>query len=73
VLPLGVCQVAAVLLVAVSTCPVVGAVDAETETVVVADFNPLDDPAVRLAAVPVRPVPAPMNWPWLVMMFAFAP
>ena len=34
--PAAVCQVAAVELVAVKTCPVVGAADAETSTVVVA-------------------------------------
>lgn len=37
--PDGVCHVAVVPLVAVSTCPEVGAVAALTETVVVADFN----------------------------------
>ena len=36
----GVCQVAAVELVAVSTCPVVGAVAVETLTVVVAELRP---------------------------------
>jgi len=55
-----VCHVAAVPLVAVSTCPVVGAVAALTETVVVAEFKPFDVvaiPAVRPAAVPVIFVP----------------
>ena len=58
-----VCHVAVVLLVAVSTCPFVGAVAPLTDTVVVADFNPLaavDVPALRLAAVPVRLVATPL-------------
>ena len=39
----GVCHVAVVLLVAVKTCPVVGAVAALTSTVVVALFKELVD------------------------------
>ena len=61
--PLGVCQVAAVLLVAVSTCPLVGAVAPETETVVVAVLRPraaVASPAVRPEAVPVRLAPEPL-------------
>jgi hypothetical protein len=44
----GVCQVAAVPLVAVNTCPLVGADEEETFTTVVAEFS-----ALVLAAVPV--------------------
>ena len=44
----GVCQVAAVPLVAVSICPTVGAADDDTLTTVVAEFS-----ALVLAAVPV--------------------
>ena len=61
---LGVCQFAAVLLVAVSTCPVVGAVALLTTTVVVAELMPFAAvavPAVRLAAVPVRFVAVPLE------------
>ena len=43
--PLGVCQVAAVELIAVNTCPLVGAVLAETLIIVVADFNAFEDDA----------------------------
>lgn len=60
--PEGVCHVAAVPEVAVSTCPVVGAVAALTATVVVAEFNPfaaVAAPAVSPAAVPVRFVATP--------------
>lgn len=46
----GVCHVAAVPLVAVSTCPVVGAVAAETSTSVVADLSNL---AVMVFVAPV--------------------
>jgi hypothetical protein len=52
----GVAQFAAVPLVAVNTCPLVGAVEPLTATVVVAELRPLAAvavPAVRLAAVPV--------------------
>jgi hypothetical protein len=55
-----VCHVAAVPLVAVNTCPIVGAVAALTETVVVAEVNPFDVvaiPAVNPEAVPVIFVP----------------
>ena len=41
------------LLVAVNTCPLVGAVAADTSTVVVADFSALVIQEVRFAAVPV--------------------
>ena len=52
-----------------STCPVLGAVAADTSTVVVADFRALVMPEVRPVAVPVRLVatPAdgvPMSPPW---------
>ena len=55
-----VCQVAVVELVATNACPLLGAVAAETETVVVALLMPsaaVAWPAVRLAAVPVMFVP----------------
>ena len=57
---LGVCHVAAVLLVAVSTCPLDGAVAPLTATVVVALFKPLAAvavPDVNPDAVPVMLVP----------------
>ena len=61
---LGVAQLAAVELEAVSTCPFVGAVAAFTTTVVVALFSPLAVvavPAVRLAAVPLMLVPTSVS------------
>lgn len=57
--PEGVCHVAAVQLVAVSTCPLVGAVAALTSTVVVADFRAFVIPEVSPVAVPVRFVATP--------------
>lgn len=59
--PLGVCQVAAVLDVAVRTCPIVGAVEALTSTVVVALLRAFVIPEVRPVAVPVRLVATPLN------------
>ena len=53
----GVCHVAAVPLVAVNTCPLVGAVAELTFTVVVADFKALVIPEVNPVAVPVMLVP----------------
>ena len=60
--PDGVCQVAAVELVAVSTCPLDGAVAPDTEIVVVALLRPFAAvavPAVKLLAVPERLVAVP--------------
>lgn len=57
--PEGVCHVAAVQLVAVSTCPDVGAVAALTSTVVVADFRAFVIPDVSPVAVPVQFVSVP--------------
>jgi len=59
-LAVNVCQLAAVELVAVKTCPVVGAVAPFTTTVVVAELIPLEIPAVNPEAVPVRFVPTPL-------------
>jgi len=53
------CQVAVVLDVAVSTCPELGAVAAETSTVVVADLRAFVIPEVSPDAVPVRLVATP--------------
>lgn len=51
--PVGVSQSAALGPVAVKTCPAVGAVADDTETVVVADLRPFAIAAVKLFAVPV--------------------
>ena len=57
--PLTVVHVAAVPLLAVRTCPDVGAVAAETSMVVVADFKALVMPDVNPVAVPVQFVRTP--------------
>jgi len=56
--PLGFCQVAAVLEVAVRTWPEIGAVASEVFTVVVADFSAADFATVGSGYVPLRSPPA---------------
>jgi hypothetical protein len=55
---LGVCQVAAVELVAINACPAVGAVAPLTDTVVVADFIPYAIASVQLERLPLEGVPS---------------
>jgi hypothetical protein len=61
---LGLCHVAVVLDVAVSTCPEVGAVAAEVLTLVVADFSAAEVATLGFGYVPVRlPPAAPVGVP----------
>jgi hypothetical protein len=59
--PLGVCQVAAVPDVAVSVCPVVGAVAAATFTTVVAEFSALAVAAASAVSARVFSTPVALS------------